>query len=295
MSRRLWTNVQLAWLRAGYRVWRIPELTERFNAHFGTDRTATSVHTCIQHHDMRCGRKPGLAKGESYRSWTPEKVAWLRKHRASGPIGEITERLNAKFNWDATEYMVANACQRYGIQAAETGRFRPGNRPWNLGATGYDPGGRSASTRFRDGNRPHTEVPVGSYKQDVQGYWYLKVSDNQAPTFSRRNWRLVHRLTWEGVHGPIPTGHVVVLLDGNPDHCLDPSNCACISRSVLVRLNALGWDALCPDREARRAVVALASVHAVSHARAKDIGLSLQHRRAMIAPLSRLTHQEDNQ
>jgi hypothetical protein len=290
---RRFNDEELAWLRVGYLAWRIPELTERFNAHFGREVTAQQVDTCIQHHGIKSGRGPGFAKGEYHKSWTPEKIAWLREHRASGPIGEVTARLNQHFGWNATEHMVQNACTRYGIPAASTGQYAAGNRPWNRGKKGYASGGLSVLTRFRDGNRPHTEVPVGSYKQDGEGYWYVKVSDNQKATFSRRNWRAVHRLTWEGVHGPIPFGHVVVLLDGNPDNCLDPSNCACISRSVLVRLNAMGWDALCPDREARRAVVALASVHAVSHARAQQIGLSLHHRRGLIAPLSRLTTQED--
>jgi hypothetical protein len=189
--------------------------------------------------------------------------------------------------------MVANACQRHGIPAASSGRYSQANRPWNKGRNGYQPGGASIATRFRRGHRSPKEVPVGSYKQDDDGYWYLKVGDDQPANFSRRNWRAVHRLTWEGVHGPIPRGHVVVLLDGDPDNCLDPSNCACISRSVLIRLNAMGWDALCPDREARRAVVALASVHAVSHARAQKLGLSLEHRRALIPGLVRFQPQED--
>jgi hypothetical protein len=97
------------------------------------------------------------------------------------------------------------------------------------------------------------------------------------------------------VHGPIPRGHVVVLLDGDPDNCVDPSNVACISRSVLIRLNAMGWDALCPDREARRAVVALASVHAVSHARAQEMGLSLHHRRALIPRLVSFRQPQEDQ
>lgn len=294
MRPRLFNGDEVAWLRAGYRVWRIPELSERFNAHFGRKVTAKQVHNATQHHGILSGRGPGFAKGEVCWTWTPDKVAWLREHRASGPIGEITQRLNAYFGWDATPYMVANACQRYGIAAAHSGRYSKSNRPWNKGLKGYTPGGASIARRFGPGHRPHTEVPVGSYKQDNEGYWYLKVSDDQPANFSRRNWRAIHRLTWEGVHGPIPRGHVVVLLDGDPDNCLDPSNVACISRSVLVRLNALGWDALCPDREARRAVVALASVHAVSHARAQEIGLSLHHRRALIPGLANFRqHQED--
>lgn len=294
MSKRL-TEEQISWLRAGYQAWRIPELTERFNARFGTYRTPKQIHAATQHHRILAGRPPGVAKGETYRSWGPDKIAWLRAHRASGPIGEITQRLNAHFGWNATPEMVANACQRHGIPAGSSGRYAKANRPWNQGLKGYSPGGASIATRFSRGNRPHTEVPVGSYKQDDEGYWYLKVSDNQPPALSRRNWVAVHRLTWEGVHGPIPRGNVVVLLDGDPDNCLDPSNLAAISRSVLVRLNALGWDALCPDREARRAVVALVSVQAVSHARAHEIGLSLPHRRALIPGIAGFRQPQEDQ
>ena len=289
------TEEQLRWLRAGYLAWYIPELTERFNRHFGTDRTQRQIHHCIQHHQIKSGRKPGYPKGERFWTWSPEKIAWLREHRASGPIGEITERFNRYFRWNATPYMVGNACQRHGIPAGSSGRYRDDNRPWNKGLKGYDPGGASVATRFFLGNRPHTEVPVGSYKQDHEGYWYCKVGDSQPATFSRRNWAAVHRLTWEGVHGPIPPGHCVVLLDGDPDNCFDPSNVACISRSVLIRLNAMGWDALCPDREARRAVVALASVHAVSHVRAQEMGLSLHHRRALIPRLASFRQSQEDQ
>ena len=227
-------------------------------------------------------RPRGVPRGETYKTWGPDQIAWLREHRGSGPIGEITQRLNAHFGWDASPEMVGAACKRHGIPAGGSGRYAKANRPWNQGLTGYAPGGASIATRFRRGNRPHTELRIGAYKQDKDGYWYLKVSDDQPPAQSRRNWVAVHRLTWEGVHGPIPRGHVVVVLDGDPDNCLDPSNVAAISRSALVRLNALGWDALCPDSEARRAVVALVSVQSVSHARAKEIGLSLTHRRALI-------------
>lgn len=225
--------------------------------------------------------------------WGPDKIAWLRDHRASGPIGEITQRLNATFGLDATPEKVSAACKRHGIPAGSNGRYAKANRPWNQGLKGYAAGGASIATRFRRGNRPHTEVAVGSYKEDKDGYWYLKVSDDQPPAQSRRNWVAVHRLTWIGVHGPVPRGHVVVLLDGDPDNCLDPSNVAAVTRNVLVRANAMGWTALCPDREARRAALALVSVQEISHARAREIGLSLPHRRALIPGIAGLRQAPD--
>jgi hypothetical protein len=281
-----YTQDQLDWLRSGYRAWRVPELTERFNAVFGADRTQEKIKSCLQNHRMPSGRKRGFAKGERPRSWTPDKLAWLREHRASGEIGEITKRLNDRFGWNATQIMVANACSRHGISAATSGRYGKRNRPWNLGMKGYSAGGDR--TRFAAGHRPHTEMPVGAYKQDAEGYWYCKVSDAEVFPNAHKNWAAVHRLTWEGIHGPIPRGHVVVLLDGDQGNCLDAENLACISRRVFVYLNSLNWTALCPDRDARRAAIAMASLRVAICTKAKAAGLSLHHRRALITPLEKL-------
>ena len=288
---RKFSKEQIDWLRAGYLAWRIPELTRRFNTRFGADKSEEQIRACTRNRNMRAGRKPGMAKGEVYFTWGLDKIAWLREYRATGPIGEITARLNAVFGWNATPAMVSNACKRHGISAGSSGRFAKRNRPWNKGLEGYMPGGRSLATRFANGNRPHTELPVWSYKQEADRYWYLKVSDDQPATMSRRNWRAVHRLTWESVHGPIPPVHVVVLLDGDPDNCLDPGNLACLHRRVLVRLNAMNWDALCPDVAARRAVVALTSLQDAAHRSARDVGLSRNHSRALLPPITRFHDQ----
>lgn len=47
------SDEQIAWLRAGYRVWRIPELTQRFNARFGTDKTEMQIRACTRNRRMR--------------------------------------------------------------------------------------------------------------------------------------------------------------------------------------------------------------------------------------------------
>ena len=41
---------------------------------------------------------------------------------------------------------------------------------------------------------------------------------------------------WTQEHGPVPDGHVVVQLDGDPANC-DPANLDCVPRKVVLRMN----------------------------------------------------------
>lgn len=92
-------------------------------------------------------------------------------------------------------------------------RFQPGHVPANKGLRrpGYAPG-NMAATQFRQGNRPHTWVPVGSYRVNGDGYLDRKMNDLPGPNHVR--WHPVHRLVWEQAHGPVPHGHVVVFKPG---------------------------------------------------------------------------------
>ena len=42
---------------------------------------------------------------------------------------------------------------------------------------------------------------------------------------------------WEQANGPVPKGHAVVQLDGDPANC-EPENLDCVPQAVLARLNA---------------------------------------------------------
>lgn len=102
-------------------------------------------------------------------------------------------------------------------------RFKPGQRPWNAGMHGYQPGGRSAETRFKAGRKPEEARnyrPIGSIRLTKDGYCERKVTDNQ-DVYPARRWVPVHRLVWEEVHGPVKKGMIVVfklgMLTNNPD------------------------------------------------------------------------------
>lgn len=107
------------------------------------------------------------------------------------------------------------------IQAANTDqrmvatRFKPGHKTWNegvKGSTGLHDNCRK--TQFKPGQKPHTWVPVGSYRINTsKGVPRLERKMNDKPGPNHVRWIPVTRLVWEQHHGPIPTKHIVVFAD----------------------------------------------------------------------------------
>lgn len=98
--------------------------------------------------------------------------------------------------------------------------FPKGTVPPNKGKRrpGYAPG-EMARTQFKKGNRPHTWLPVGSYRVSPDGALEVKLNDDPGPYFVR--WKPVHRLVWEQANGPVPEGFKVVFKPGRKTTQLD--------------------------------------------------------------------------
>lgn len=216
---------------------------------------------------------------------TPAHLDWLRQHRASGTLAEITARFNAHFGRGLTTGQLNTALARHAIRAASDGRFRHGNTPRNKGKS-YRVSARSIATRWKPGHVPISTVPVGSYRQVMEGYWQIKIADSAKPGLSRKNWAFVHRLTWEAANGPLPDGMSVIFLDGDLENCLDPDNLVAVDRATLLRLNHSGFNAI-KDRDERRALVALCQLQSAAHRAARDVGMSKQERSAAIPAVRR--------
>lgn len=287
MPKRTYSPGEIAWLAEGYKHWRAKELAERYQARFGRPIDHRSIHRLLNRRGHRSGRPPGFARGERLITWTREKIAWLGRVRPHNTLADTTRQFNGYWGLDCSRYAIDGVCQRNGIQRGEPTTFAPGTVPWNKGRRGYQAGGRSAESWFKAGGSPWTTQPVGAYRRDAEGYWWLKVSDGEhAPGRSRTNWREVHRLTWEAAQGPQPSGHAVVFLDGDPDHCLDAANLACVSRAVLARLNQMGWG-LVRDTAARRALIALAELQTQAHAKARQAGMNRRETQAALPAVGR--------
>jgi len=167
--------------------------------------------------------------------WTPEQIRWLRREYLRLDLTNLTAAFNNVWGERVTAKQVRAAIKNRGITCGRTGRFEKGHvvQRKNPVRKGDGPG------RFKKGEKhgaaQHNYVPIGTHRVTEDGYIERKVTDDPNLVPARR-WVPVHRIVWEEAHGPIPEGHAIVFLDGDPQNiALD--NLRCVHRGVLARLN----------------------------------------------------------
>ena len=128
------------------------------------------------------------------------------------------------------------ACRlRRGDNVGAAYRFKPGHVPANKGVKGWQAGGRSAETQFKQGRRPHTWKPIGTVLPDAYGYLRKKMTETGYPP---HDWVAVHVLLWQEAHGPIPPGHCLRFKDGNKRN-VRRENLELVSRGENMRRNSI--------------------------------------------------------
>lgn len=65
MPMNRYTTKQLNYIWIGYVLMPIPELTVRFNARFGANKTESQIHSCIKNHRFVSGRDGRFEKGQN--------------------------------------------------------------------------------------------------------------------------------------------------------------------------------------------------------------------------------------
>jgi hypothetical protein len=186
------------------------------------------------------------------RPWTDADRDLVRRHYADMPTAELAARMGRSVKTvysvayklglrKSGTYFAAGLGGRAGDGRGTATRFQPGHTTWNKGQR-YIAGGRSAETRFKPGQIPHTWKPVGTYRvrQDVNGgYLEQKMTDTGC---TRRDWIAVHRMVWEATHGPIPPGHIVAFLPGRKSIVLEEitlDGLELVSRQEMIRRNTI--------------------------------------------------------
>lgn len=172
------------------------------------------------------------------RPWTTVDLTMIREFYPIMPkaaLGQVMRR---------TPIALRNMARKLGVRSlpetiALYARFHKGHTSWNKGMKGWNSGGRSAETRFKPGQLPHTWKPIGTYRVNADGYLDRKVSDTGYPP---RDWVAVHRLVWAEAHGPIPAGHSVTFKPGRRTTELEritPDALELVSRQELMRRNSV--------------------------------------------------------
>ena len=189
------------------------------------------------------------------RIWTQLEVQLLQRWYADErteiiaqalgrPHARVLAKANALGLFKSTALIAQIARERTAKpgHGSHAHRIKPGTVPHNKGIKrpkGWAPGDM-AKTQFKTGTRPHTWVPVGSYRITADGC--LERKTNDAPGISSVRWEPVHRLVWEAANGPVPAGHLVVFRPGRRTTVLEAITLdavECITRSQLMRRNSV--------------------------------------------------------
>lgn len=158
----------------------------------------------------------------SRKPWTEVEIELLRRNYADSLTTDIAAALGRSV------LLVYSKANKLGLRksaqfnaSSQSGRllkggtlgqanqFKPGLVPWNKGKH-YPASGRAVTTQFKPGQKPHTWVPIGSYRI-ADGILQRKCTDTG---YSPSDFVSVHRLVWEAANGPVPAGHVAAFKPG---------------------------------------------------------------------------------
>ena len=197
---------------------------------------------------------------------------------STAPRDEIADRFLERFGREISHSKLDNFVSRHGCQGAPNiGGFKKGHVSHNKGRKGWSAPGTEA-TRFKKGH-----VPGQRQAASVVG----ALEPSQAATRRRRtlmikvpgpepvppcrtvpkrwhepktHWIRKAVWVWEQANGPVPKGHAVAQLDGDPANC-EPENLECVPRGVMARRNA--FHAPTPaagDKDAYKATIRIAQI-----------------------------------
>lgn len=160
------------------------------------------------------------------RFWTEAERELLRQHYATmrsadlaalldRPLGSVHQhagKLGLRKSIELIAQMARERTQRPGHGSVRT-RIQPGSTPWNKGTKGLA-GTQEAcrATQFKAGQRPHTWVPVGTFRVVEGDILEQKFADEPGPPKMR--WKAYTRIVWERANGPVPDGHLVAFKPG---------------------------------------------------------------------------------
>lgn len=159
--------------------------------------------------------------------YTTEQADFLKRNVKGRKVRELTEIFNDQFGLNLKDSQIRAFIKNHGLRSGVDARFNSGHVPFNKGKKGVTQGGKS--TQFKEGQKPHNYMPVGSERVNGDGYVDVKVADPN-------KWRAKHLLIWEEENGPVPKGYAVIFGDGNR-HNFDIENLILVSRKQLAILN----------------------------------------------------------
>ena len=226
------------------------DLAEECNQLFGTEFTAQKMKSFRSNHKYYNGKK----------QWTSEEYWRYQKRYPKGMyefvrdnswgVGskKMAEMTNEKFGTNWTETGMKQFRQRHGIKSGVTGWYRKGRSPGNKGKKqeeymSLEAIERTKKTRFKPGQSPVNQLPVGSIVVGSIGYKMIKLSMTGN---YRERWEFLHKYIWRQHHGEIPKDMLISFKDGNRLNC-DIDNLMMLSKGENATMAKKGYRSHNPE------------------------------------------------
>ena len=206
------------WIKHNYNLSHktVQELTDEFNAKFGTNKTKSSIwHKAFRLTNQRLSNEP-----KTRLEYTPEMIERIKEIVPLWSYKKCAQMMSEEFNYNFTSSMIEHKANRLGVK-------KPNN-----GANNLDP--RSPSINWFMKGRPSLNTkPVGTetvlrYK-DGRIFVAVKIG---MPS----EWEYKHRLVYKQHFGEIPDGYMINFADGNHLN-FDPDNLILVSQGENIILN----------------------------------------------------------
>ena len=206
------------WIKHNYNLSHktVQELTDEFNAKFGTNKTKSSIwHKAFRLTNQRLSNEP-----KTRLEYTPEMIERIKEIVPLWSYKKCAEMMSKEFDYKFTSSMIEHKANRLGVK-------KPNN-----GANNLDP--RSPSINWFMKGRPSLNTkPVGTetvmrYKD---GRIFVTVQIGMP-----NKWEFKHRLVYKEHYGEIPDGYMVSFADRNYLN-FEPDNLILVSKSENAILN----------------------------------------------------------
>ena len=206
------------WLKQNYNLEhkKVQELTDEFNATFGTNKTKSSIwHKAFRLTNQRLSDEP-----RTRLEYTPEMIERIKEIVPLWSYKKCAQMMSEEFNYNFTSSMIEHKANRLGVK-------KPNN-----GFSNLDP--RLHSSNWFIKGRPSLNTkPVGIERvmryKDGRIFVAVKIG-------MPNKWEFKHRLVYKQHYGEIPDGYMINFADGNHLN-FEPDNLILVSRGENIILN----------------------------------------------------------
>lgn len=184
--------------------------------------------------------------------YTEEEIQYLKEITEGRSYQEITDLFNKRFNTNQSITAIGSTLKRNRILNGRVTTFKAGESSWCKGI----PRAEWLTPEQLEHVRAHQFKKVGGQvrgrdrkpgEERITKDGYIEVRmDGPIRRYSYNGkpyshyWKFKHVLVWEAVNGPVPKGHKIMFLDGNPKN-LNIENLVLITHAEMAQLNRLGY------------------------------------------------------